>query len=191
MNLRPRLFFGRNKDSFDVKVIVISKIMNLTVFPTVITMKTQRKNNVPETLEDTVNREKASARKTTALTALLVTILFASSVTTRLGAAEAKPTRLSHKQLVELLKSAKEPQDHMKLAAYYKAEAQRLRQRAKEHKEMEELYANLPAGGGSSKRPMTSGVPHCDHWADLDLEEAKEAEALASMHEGMAKGAAQ
>ncbi len=56
---------------------------------------------------------------------------------------------------------------------------------------MEELYAKMPVGA-ESKRPMTThGVPHCQHWADLDLQEAKEAEALASMHEEMAKAAEQ
>jgi hypothetical protein len=43
-----------------------------------------------------------------------------------------------------------------------------------------------------SKYPYgTLGVSHCNYWADLDLKQAKEAEALAALHEDMAKAAEQ
>jgi hypothetical protein len=36
---------------------------------------------------------------------------------------------------------------------------------------------------------LGQGAPHCHHWAQLDAEQAKEAEALAALHEDMAKAA--
>jgi hypothetical protein len=38
---------------------------------------------------------------------------------------------------------------------------------------------------------FAQGAPHCKRWAELSAEQAKEAEALAAMHEEMAKAAEQ
>ena len=35
------------------------------------------------------------------------------------------------------------------------------------------------------------GAPHCQHWAELDNEQAKEADALAALHDAMAKETAE
>jgi hypothetical protein len=89
------------------------------------------------------------------------------------------------------LKTAKEPPEHRKIAEYYRQETQRLTADAKYHQEMGEVYKNahLPY---ESKHPYgTIGVSHCQYWADLDLKQAKEAEALAALHEDMAKAAEQ
>jgi len=115
---------------------------------------------------------------------LALTMLFAGTV--RLPAQE-KPLRLTHKQLNDLIKNAKEPADHEKLAAYYRQEAARLKQEAQEH----ETAAKMYGASGMTKSGVPNAAPHCDTWAKLDTEAAKEAEALASMHEEMAKAAEQ
>jgi hypothetical protein len=111
-------------------------------------------------------------------------MLFAGTV--RLPAQE-KPVRLTHKQLDDLIKNAKEPADHEKLVAYYRQEAARLKQGAKEH----ETAAKIYSGSGMVKPGGANGAPHCDTWAKLDMQAAEQTEALASMHEEMAKAAEQ
>lgn len=34
---------------------------------------------------------------------------------------------------------------------------------------------------------MTNGAPHCDKWGDMEIQAGKEAEAMAKMHEDIAK----
>jgi len=116
---------------------------------------------------------------------LAVTMLFAGSSAMRLAAQE-KPVKLSHQQLNDLIKNAKEPADHEKLGAYYRQEAARLKQEAQEH----ELAAKIYGASGQTKPGVANGAPHCDMWAKLDTEAAKEAEALAAMHSSMAKESA-
>jgi hypothetical protein len=117
---------------------------------------------------------------------LALTMLLAGAAAVRLPAQE-RLVKLTHKQLNDLIKNAKEPADHEKLAAYYRQEAARLKQEAQEH----ETAAKMYSGSGMTKSGVPNGAPHCDTWAKLDTEAAKEAEALASMHEEMAKAAEQ
>jgi len=96
------------------------------------------------------------------------------------------------KELVTLLKTAKEPAEHRRIAAYYLQEAKRLRQDAKHHEELAQLYTEYPPYPGLVSKHGTDfgqGAPHCKHWAELDNQQANEAEALAALHEGMAKEA--
>ena len=100
---------------------------------------------------------------------------------------EVSKHRLTHKELKELIANAATPADHQKIAAYYRGEAQRLRQTAKEHQEWGDIYAKGSAGSESKHPGMSNGAPHCHKWADLEEEEAKEADALAAAHDDMAK----
>ena len=63
--------------------------------------------------------------------ALLIAALFAVSFTSVYSVAQTQkvPTK---QELVTLLKTAKEPPDHLRIAAYYRQEAERLRQQANE-----------------------------------------------------------
>ena len=72
-------------------------------------------------------------------TAVLIAALFTLSLTSVYTVAQAQkvPTK---KELVNLLKTANEPPEHLRIAAYYKQEAARLRQRAKEHSELAAIY---------------------------------------------------
>jgi hypothetical protein len=121
------------------------------------------------------------------LTAITLAMLIAGTSALRLQAQGSKAqVTLSKKQLKDLITNAREPGDHLKLAAYYRQESQRLRQDAKEHQEWADIYAKGPAGP-AAKNPQINGAVHCGNWAKLEAEEAKEAQELATMHENMAK----
>ncbi len=121
------------------------------------------------------------------LTAITLAMLIAGTSALRLQAQGSKAqVTLSKKQLKDLITNAREPGDHLKLAAYYRQESQRLRQDAKEHQEWADIYSKGPAGP-AAKNPQINGAVHCGNWAKLEAEEAKEAQELATMHENMAK----
>lgn len=112
------------------------------------------------------------------LAAVLIATLFALSLGARYSAAQDQnvPTK---QQLTALLKTANEPADHLRIAAYYKREASRLKEEAELHRAWASIY-----GKGS-------GLAHCDNLAKLDAEAAKEAAVLAAMHENLAKAGEQ
>ena len=98
------------------------------------------------------------------------------------------------KELATLLKTAKEPPDHLRIAAYYTQEAIQLRQVAKEHSELAEIYQrNHPFAAMESKHgdAFGQGASHCKKFAQLALDQANEADALAELHKEMANTAAQ
>ena len=108
-------------------------------------------------------------------------------------ASNSKPV-ISKREFKVLLRTAKEPPEHQKIAAYYRQEAQRLTASSKEHAEMAEIYAkNPPFPAMESKHgdAFGQGASHWRKWAQLIAEQAKEAEALAALHEDMAKAAEQ
>ncbi len=120
----------------------------------------------------------------------IVIALAFSSLTTTSFAAE-KQSNLTKKQLKVLLKTAKEPADHRRIAEYYRQEAERLTADAKAHEEMGELYKSNPMPYEGKHTYASVGLSHCKYWAELDTKQAKEAEALAVLHEDMAKAAEQ
>ncbi len=98
------------------------------------------------------------------------------------GAAEQAPP-LTKQQVKELIKTAKTPEDHMKLAQYYRYEADELKSEAKDHEEMGAEYINhiVPKNGTMSQ--------HCKDIAAYYAKAAQKAEEMASMQEEMAKSA--
>jgi len=98
------------------------------------------------------------------------------------------------KEFKTLLKTAKEPSEHLRIAEYYRQEAARLTASSKEHAELAKTYTKSPPYlAMEAKRGDTfgQGASHCNKWAELQTKEAKEAEALATLHEDMAKAAEQ
>ncbi len=98
------------------------------------------------------------------------------------------------KGLATLLKTAKEPADHLRIAAYYRQEAVTLRQSAKQHSDLAAIYQEQrPFAAMESKHGNSfgQGSSHCRKFAELALAQAKEADALTLLHEDMAKAAAQ
>ena len=76
------------------------------------------------------------------------------------GAAESTQPALTKKTLVAAIASAETPQDHQRIANYYKAEAGRMLAEAKEHDELAVAYAKSPNAG--AKHPMSGQTAeHC------------------------------
>lgn len=126
--------------------------------------------------------------------ALLIASLTLVSFASVYPAAAQNKRTISTKELKVLLKTAKEPVEHQKIVDYYREQAARLTRSAKEHEELAKLYTEYPPYPGMVSKHGTDfgqGAPHCKRWAQLDAEQAKEAEALATLHEDMAKAAAQ
>lgn len=125
------------------------------------------------------------------LAALTIIVLALSSFVSVSMAATAKPS-LSKKELKVSLKSARTPAEHHRIAAYYQQEAERLTASSKEHSRLAEIYASnppFPAMEAKHGIAFGQGVSHCRAWAQLDAEQSKKAQALATLHEQMATGA--
>jgi len=128
---------------------------------------------------------------TVAVLAILVALPLVSVYSVAQDKKSSVPTR---KELVTLLKTAKEPPEHRRIAAYYRREAASLMQSAKEHSELATIYQQQhPFAAMESKHgdAFGQGASHCEKFAQLAKEQAKEAEALAVLHEDMAKAAEQ
>ena len=102
---------------------------------------------------------------------------------------QSVPTK---KEVTSLLKTANEPPEHRRIATYYRAEAAKLRQTAKEHSELAAIYQQRqPFAAMESKHgdAFGQGASHCKKFAELATEQADEADALAKLHEEMAVAA--
>lgn len=98
------------------------------------------------------------------------------------------------KELKALIKTAKTPADHLRIANYYREQAAKLTASSNEHVAMAKEYAKHPMFAALEAKQQASfgqGASHCRRWAELDQQQAKEAEALAVLHEEMAKAAEQ
>ena len=80
-----------------------------------------------------------------------------------------------------LVESATTPQQHAALANYYTAKAAAARKEAESHRSMAKAY------GGVKGSQIAAMKEHCEKLATLSDDEAKEFDALASMHKDMAK----
>jgi hypothetical protein len=127
---------------------------------------------------------------TTGIVIVMLAVLFLN--TTYSAAQDQKvPTK---KELVTLLKTAKEPPDHLRITAYYTQEAVRLQQSAKEHSELAAIYEQThPFAAMEAKHgdAFGQGASHCRKFAQLALDDAKEADAVATLHKEMANTAGQ
>ena len=102
-------------------------------------------------------------------------------------ATEKKPA-LKKKELMALLANAKTPADHRVIASYYRYETLRLTHTSKEHFERAVSYKRTSTTAGGRQVVLYQGMAkHCERLAQLQAEQAKEADALASLHEDMAK----
>ncbi len=116
------------------------------------------------------------------LTAVVTLVTFSSTF----AVAE---TTISKKEVKALIKNAKTPSDHLRIAEYYRQEAARLNQEAKHHAEMAVLYKQNPPNAALEAKhgSAVEGASHCNRWAELSRKEAEEAKALATLHQNMAK----
>ncbi len=98
--------------------------------------------------------------------------------------------KLTSKQLRSLITNAKTPEDHQKLAAYYRDMAAEAKANAAEHEKILAAYNQNPSTHPPAK---AAGGPaeHCRTLIRLFNDEAKEDLAMADQHDQMAKAASQ
>jgi hypothetical protein len=95
---------------------------------------------------------------------------------------------LTARQLTALIATAKTPADHVKLQKHYLALAARYEAEAVEHVADAQAYRKNPTFL-ESKTPGGPGTAaHCERFAELDRQAAKEARDLASAHEAHGRG---
>jgi hypothetical protein len=99
-------------------------------------------------------------------------------------AAAQSDARLTKKESRELMMTAKTKADHLRLADYYKAEAERLAEEAKEHQEMALMYKKDPPLI-ASKHPTEVGEKHCRGIAEGLRKASDQMKALAAMHQSV------
>ena len=99
--------------------------------------------------------------------------------------APAAQASLTRKELNALISSARTPQDHERLAAYYRNQAQLAKENQAEHEEMLRRYHENPTTHRFTKSP--SPEDHCHALIRIYGEEAQQDTALAEYHEKMAK----
>lgn len=103
-------------------------------------------------------------------------------------AAQATAKNLTKKELHYLIANAKTPQEHEKLAGYYRAQAAGAKAMVAEHEKMALEYEKNPASHMRMKSPEP--LDYCRTLVRIYGDEAKEYTALADYHEKMAKQAA-
>jgi hypothetical protein len=86
-----------------------------------------------------------------------------------------KQHQLTQKQVKALIVSAKTSEDHMRLASYFRGEAQREQASAKTHEEMANLYD-----------PKTEMAKHCKNLSEELRKAGESASSMATEHEKMA-----
>jgi len=97
---------------------------------------------------------------------------------------------LTKKELKSAIANAKTPEDHHRIAAYFKGQADRLLAEAKEHDELVTQYATWP-NPAAMKQPMSGQTAeHCRYFAEYARKAAQQDQELAKMHEDMAEQAA-
>jgi hypothetical protein len=116
--------------------------------------------------------------------AVMMTVLACALAGVPARAVEPQPP-LTKKEVKTLIQTAKAPEDHMKLAAYYRFQAKKLEAEAKDHEEMGEEYYKNPTAHVIPKYP-TMGQ-HCRDLAYYYGQAAKKNADLATLHEQMAK----
>jgi hypothetical protein len=130
---------------------------------------------------------KKAHRATWAAMTLAALFTFLFGMAPQMTAAE-----LTKKQAHSLAATAKTPADHMKLAAYFKLEADRLDAQASDHEDLAKQYRLNPVtmgGGKSGGNTQGRTFEHCEAIAKSLREAANATRDLASEHEQMAKDA--
>lgn len=94
---------------------------------------------------------------------------------------------LSKKEVKLLIANARTPEDHERLAAYFRAEGERLKAEQQEHREMLDAYLKNPTSHPIPKWPTLG--EHCRDLVFYYGRAAEQAFALANLHDQMAKEA--
>lgn len=103
------------------------------------------------------------------------------------SASSSKPEKIKKAELLSLIATASTPEQHARLARYYKAEAGRFSEQARDHQEQAEQYKKNPTT--SNDKFVRGTVDHCDYIAESLRQSAAKAQELAQMHEKLAAAA--
>ncbi|MEP7304021.1 MAG: hypothetical protein ABJA98_00755 [Acidobacteriota bacterium] len=118
---------------------------------------------------------------------VLCAFALATSVAVSAGQTGKSGDLLTNKQVKELIASSTAAADHVKLQKHFLAVAAEYEAKAVEHTAEAEAYKKRGASYWDSKAPTGPGTAtHCERFAQLEREAAKEARDLASAHGHMA-----
>ena len=126
------------------------------------------------------------------LIGLIISIFSLLSIAPTYSAAGDKKPTLSRTEFNILLRSAKEPPEHRKIAEYYRQQVDLLTNSSTEHQALATIYEKKPAFPAMESKHGTSfgqAAKLCRRWAQLEAEQAKLAEVLARLHEDVATAA--
>ena len=124
--------------------------------------------------------------------ALTIAIFFLLSVASTNSSAGDKEPTLSTTALSILLRTAKTPSEHRRIAEYYRQQVELLTNRSTEHQALATIYEKKPSLPAMESKHGTSfgqAARLCRRWAQLEAEQAKLAEVLATLHDDMATAA--
>ena len=82
-------------------------------------------------------------------------------------------------EIMTLIETAQTPEDHIKIAEFYEAQAVKMQEKAKKHSEMASAYK-------SRSKPWPGMVEHCTELANESKEQADEYNKMAAEHRKMA-----
>ena len=100
---------------------------------------------------------------------------------------QVKPEKLSKSELRSLIATATTPEQHMRLAQYYEAKAQRHFAESNEHQEMAERFRMNPMMNNDKR--VFGTVKHCEYYAESFKQQAVKMQNLAHIQEEMAAAA--
>jgi hypothetical protein len=126
------------------------------------------------------------------LIALTISIVSLLSIAPTYSEAGDKEPTLSRTELNILLRTAKTPPEHRRIAEYYRQQVGFLTNSSAAHQALARIYETKPAFPAAESKPGTSfgqAATLCRRWAQLEAEQAKLAEVLATLHEDMATAA--
>lgn len=103
------------------------------------------------------------------------------------GSAHSSSDILSKKQLAELVATAKTARDHLRLAKHYRAAAAKHEMEAQEHVELAAKYKANPNPSEVKMPGSPDTASHCLTYASHCRNAAKTMNEMAAMHEEMAK----
>lgn len=124
---------------------------------------------------------------------IVVLLVLAMGMTPAGGSAQVAPEpqaqKLSKKELKTLIANASTPEDHERIAAYYRTEGEQLKAKQREHEEELAEYLKNPSSHPVPKWPTMD--QHCRQLIFYYSKAAQKAFELADLHDEMAKKAEQ
>lgn len=120
--------------------------------------------------------------------ALALGVILATGVA-QTAVSQQQTQRLTKKELKMLIANARTPEDHRRIAAYYRAEEGQLRAKQREHEVELAEYLKNPSSHPVPKWPTMD--QHCRQLIFYYNKAAQKAFAMADLHEKMAEEAGQ